>query len=105
MLDEDYPSKRIVIENVTHYAYGQHADGEIGVWVAGKAGWYSITPAKGFKPMFNDMVEAVDLLYFLVDQHQRKKRRRRDGEPTFEYLCEEVCINRCVFDGAVETDW
>lgn len=92
MLDEDYLSKRIVIENVTHYAYGQHADGEIGVWVAGQAGWFSIVPAKGYKPMFNDMVEAVDLLYFLVDRHrnQRPRRKRRGGEVTFEYLCDEV---------------
>jgi hypothetical protein len=92
VLDDDYISKRIVIENVTHYAYGQHADGEIGVWVAGQAGWYSIVPAKGYRPMHNDMVEAVDLLYFLVDRHrnQRPKRKRRGGEPTFEYLCDEV---------------
>ncbi|GAM35795.1 hypothetical protein TCE0_017f04394 [Talaromyces pinophilus] len=91
VLDEDYLSKRIVIENVTHYAYGQHADGEIGVWVAGQAGWFSIVPAKGYKPMFNDMIEAVDLLYFLVDRHrnQRPRRKRRGGEVTFEYLCDE----------------
>ncbi|EED22022.1 conserved hypothetical protein [Talaromyces stipitatus ATCC 10500] len=91
VIDENYLSKRIVIENVTHYAYGQHADGEIGVWVAGQAGWFSILPAKGYKPMFNDMVEAVDLLYFLVDRHrnQRPRRKRRGREVTFEYLCDE----------------
>jgi hypothetical protein len=90
VLDDDYLSKRIVIENVTHYAYGQHADGEIGIWVAGQAGWYSIVPAKGYRPMYNDMVEAIDLLYFLVDRHQRQKRKRRNGDPSFEYLCDEV---------------
>ncbi|KAE8554840.1 hypothetical protein EYB25_003387 [Talaromyces marneffei] len=91
VLDEDYLSKRIVIENVTHYAYGQHADGEIGIWVAGQAGWFSIVPAKGYKSIFSDIVEAVDLLYFLVDRHrnQRLRRKRRSGEVTFEYLCDE----------------
>ncbi|KKA18637.1 hypothetical protein T310_7407 [Rasamsonia emersonii CBS 393.64] len=89
VLDPDYLSKRIVIENVTHYAYGQHADGEIGIWVAGQAGWYSIVPAKGYRPMYNDMVEAIDLLYFLVDRHQRRRRKRRTWDPSFEYLCEE----------------
>ncbi|KAL1966793.1 hypothetical protein VTN77DRAFT_3758 [Rasamsonia byssochlamydoides] len=89
VLDEDYLSKRIVIENVTHYAYGQHADGEIGIWVAGQAGWYSIVPAKGYRPMYNDMVEAIDLLYFLVDRHQRRRRKRRNWDPSFEYLCDE----------------
>lgn len=79
-----------MIENVTHYAYGQHDDGEVGIWVAGKAGWYSIVPARGYLPMYNDMVEAIDLLYFLVDRLQRTKRKRRSGGPTFEYLCDEV---------------
>jgi hypothetical protein len=90
VLDDDYLSKRIVIENVTHYAYGQHDDGEVGIWVAGKAGWYSIVPARGYRAMYNDMVEAIDLLYFLVDRLQRTKRKRRSGGPTLEYLCDEV---------------
>lgn len=40
--------------------------------------------------MYNDMVEAIDLLYFLVDRHQRRRRKRRTWDPSFEYLCEEV---------------
>ncbi|KAI9928239.1 hypothetical protein AWENTII_007939 [Aspergillus wentii] len=89
VLDEDYRTKRIVIENVTHYAYGQHNDGEVGIWVAGRAGWFSISPARGFRPMFSDMTEAIDLLYFLADRHQRKRRKRKDWNPSVEYLCEE----------------
>ncbi|EAW13092.1 uncharacterized protein ACLA_015300 [Aspergillus clavatus NRRL 1] len=89
VLDPDYLTKRIVIENVTHYAYGQHSDGEVGVWIAGRAGWFSINPARGYKPMFNDVVEAIDLLYFLADRHQPKRRRRKNWNPTVEYLCEE----------------
>jgi hypothetical protein len=90
VLDEDYLSKRIIIDNVIHYAYGQHDDGEIGIWVAGQAGWFSISPAKGYRPVYNDMVEAIDLLYFLVDRHQRKRPGRRSWNPSFEYLCDEV---------------
>ncbi|RJE20898.1 hypothetical protein PHISCL_06766 [Aspergillus sclerotialis] len=93
VLDEDYLNKRIVIENVTHYAYGQHDDGEIGVWVAGRAGWFSISPAKGYKNMFNDTVEAIDLLYFLADRHQRKRRRQKAWNPSVEYLLEEYVIH------------
>ena len=89
VLDPEYLSKRIVLENVTHFAYGQHNDGEVGFWVAGRAGWFSISPAKGYKPMFNDVVEAIDLLYFLADRHQ-SKRKRRNWNPSVEYLCEEV---------------
>ncbi|PYH44580.1 uncharacterized protein BP01DRAFT_357567 [Aspergillus saccharolyticus JOP 1030-1] len=89
VLDPEYLTKRIVLDNVTHYAYGQHNDGEVGFWVAGRAGWFSISPAKGYKPMFNEVVEAIDLLYFLADRHKRKRGRRRFGGPSLEYLCEE----------------
>lgn len=40
--------------------------------------------------MFNDAVEAIDLLYFLSDQHQRKQKRRRKANPSIDDLCEEV---------------
>lgn len=90
VLDGDYLSKRIVIENVAHYAYGQHDDGEVGIWVAGRAGWFSISPARGYRPIFNDMVEAIDLLYFLTDRHQKRRTRRRNSNPSVQYLCEEV---------------
>ncbi|PGH05364.1 hypothetical protein AJ79_06833 [Helicocarpus griseus UAMH5409] len=89
VLDDSYRSKRVLIENVTHYAYGQHDDGEIGLWVAGSAGWFSIAPARGYKPMFNEMVEAIDLLYFLADKHQNTKRRGKKWNPKIEYLFEE----------------
>ncbi|RAL13952.1 uncharacterized protein BO97DRAFT_387103 [Aspergillus homomorphus CBS 101889] len=89
VLDPEYLTKRIVLDNVTHYAYGQHNDGEVGFWVAGRAGWFSISPAKGYKPMFNEVVEAIDLLYFLADRHKRKRGRGRFKGPTVEYLCEE----------------
>lgn len=90
VLDDSYRSCRVLIENVTHYAYGQHDDGEVGLWVAGHAGWFSIKPARGYIPMFNEMVEAIDLLYFLTDKHQRKARRGRRWNPKPEYLFDEV---------------
>ncbi|KAE8352992.1 hypothetical protein BDV28DRAFT_134037 [Aspergillus coremiiformis] len=89
VLDQDYLTKRIVLENVTHYAYGQHRDGEVGFWVAGRAGWFSISPARGYRPMFNDVVEAIDLLYFLADRHLQRRSKRRNWQPSLEYLCEE----------------
>lgn len=95
VLDPDYLSKRIVLENVTHYAYGQHNDGEVGFWVAGRAGWFSISPARGYRNIFNDVIEAIDLLYFLADRHQAKRRKRRNWNPSVEYLCEEVRLFHC----------
>lgn len=88
MLKPDNPPKRIIIDEVTHYAYGQTEDKSIELWVAGKAGWYDIiSPAKGFTPTYNRMVQAIDMLYFLVDRHQQGKKQ---VNPSFRSLCEQV---------------
>ncbi|CAG8009109.1 unnamed protein product [Penicillium nalgiovense] len=87
VLNPGNPPKRIIIDEVTHYAYGQTEDKSIELWVAGKAGWYDIiSPAKGFTPTYNRMVQAIDLLYFLVDKHQQGKRQIN---PSFRSLCEQ----------------
>ncbi|KAJ5932373.1 hypothetical protein N7516_006862 [Penicillium verrucosum] len=87
VLNPDNPPKRIIIDEVTHYAYGQTEDKSIELWVAGKAGWYDIiSPAKGFTPTYNRMVQAIDMLYFLVDRHQQGKRQIN---PSFRSLCEQ----------------
>ncbi|KAJ0425487.1 hypothetical protein BJY00DRAFT_298545 [Aspergillus carlsbadensis] len=93
VLDQDYLTKRIVIDNVSHFAYGQHNDGEVGIWVAGRAGWFSISPARGYRAMFNEVVEAIDLLYFLTDRHKPKRRKKRNWNPSLEYLCDEYVLH------------
>ncbi|KAF7720282.1 Uncharacterized protein PECH_003400 [Penicillium ucsense] len=90
LLDTDSASKRVIIDNVTHYAYGQTEDRSIELWVAGKAGWYNISPAKGYVPTFNRMVQAVDMLYYLTDQHQHGKRQLN---PSFKNLCEQYVFH------------
>lgn len=91
VLNPDNPPKRIIIDEVTHYAYGQTEDKSIELWVAGKAGWYNIiSPAKGFTPTYNRMVQAIDMLYFLVDKHQQGKRQIN---PSFRSLCEQVSLS------------
>ncbi|KAL2829991.1 hypothetical protein BDW59DRAFT_29226 [Aspergillus cavernicola] len=93
VLDPEYLTKRLVMDNVSHFAYGQHNDGEVGIWVAGRAGWFSISPAKGYRAMFNEVVEAIDLLYFLTDRHKPKRRRKRNWNPSVEYLCDEYVLH------------
>ncbi|KAL4975404.1 hypothetical protein BDW66DRAFT_137626 [Aspergillus desertorum] len=95
VLDSDYLTKRIVLDDVSHFAYGQHDDGEVGIWVAGRAGWFSISPAKGYRPMFNEVIEAIDLLYFLADRHKPKRSSRRKiwTPPSLEYLCDEYVLH------------
>ena len=91
MLDDLYRSKRVHIDNCTHYAFGQHEDGEFGIWVAGKAGWFSIAPAKQYKPIFQEVEGAIDLHYFLVDRYSRKGRWKGKKGPSVDELFEEVC--------------
>jgi hypothetical protein len=90
VLDDLYRSKRIHIDNVTHYAFGQHADGEYGIWVAGKAGWFSINPAKQYQPIYREIEGAIDLYYFLVDRHNRKGRWKGKKNLSVDDLFEEV---------------
>ncbi|KAJ5802917.1 uncharacterized protein N7503_005367 [Penicillium pulvis] len=90
VLDPDTLSKRIIIDDVTHYAYGQTEDRSVELWVAGKAGWYQISPAKGYLPTFNRMVQAVDMYYFLMDRHQHGKKQLN---PTFKNLCEQYVFH------------
>ncbi|KAJ5152318.1 hypothetical protein N7492_010613 [Penicillium capsulatum] len=89
-LDPDSLSKRIVIDDVVHYAYGQTEDRSVELWVAGKAGWYQISPAKNYLPTFNRMVQAVDMYYFLMDKHQHGKKRLN---PSFKSLCDQYTFH------------
>ncbi|KAJ5370798.1 uncharacterized protein N7496_006890 [Penicillium cataractarum] len=90
LLDPESASKRVIIDDVTHYAYGQTEDRSVELWVAGKAGWYNISPAKGYVPTFSRMVQAVDMLYFLTDRHQHGKKQLN---PSFKNLCEQYVFH------------
>lgn len=68
---------RIKIDNVTNYSFGQDDDGKPVIWAAGKAGWYEISPSDRYLSHYNDTVEAIDLFYFMVDQHQKIPRKRQ----------------------------
>ncbi|KAJ5713271.1 uncharacterized protein N7483_010452 [Penicillium malachiteum] len=90
VLSPDALSKRMIIDDVTHYAYGQAEDRSVQLWVAGRAGWYRISPAKGYLPHFNRMVQAVDMYYFLIDRHQHGKKQLN---PTYRNLCEQYVFH------------
>jgi hypothetical protein len=90
VLDDLYRSKRIHIDNVTHYAFGQHEDGDFGIWIAGKAGWFSVTPSKQYKPIYREVEEAIDLHYFLVDRYNRKGKSKGKKSLSVDNLFEEV---------------
>ena len=68
---------RIKIDNVTNYSFGQDDNGKPVIWAAGKAGWYEISPSDRYLSHYNDTVEAIDLFYFMVDQHRKLPRKRQ----------------------------
>ena len=61
----------IVVENVRMFAYGSYEDGGVEIWAAGLAGWYVIRPSRGYRDIFEDMREAVKLLYFIADAYRK----------------------------------
>ncbi len=46
------------------------------IWAGGKAGWYEIIPSTRYAAIYEDIVKAVDLVYFLSDAHQKFASRR-----------------------------
>ncbi|ETI21255.1 hypothetical protein G647_07600 [Cladophialophora carrionii CBS 160.54] len=76
-LTEDPTHARIKIDNVTNYSFGQDDNGKPVIWAAGKAGWYEISPSDRYLSHYNDTVEAIDLFYFMVDQHKKLPRKQQ----------------------------
>jgi hypothetical protein len=71
-----YTQLQLKIENCTQYAFGQDPSGKSVIWAAGKAGWFEIIPSTGYAPVYDDIVKAIDLVYFLSDAHQSFASRR-----------------------------
>ena len=78
VLDRSLLDQPIQLSNVKRYAYGQFEEGGVGLWAEGKAGWFLLEPAAEYKGIFVEMLEAIDMLYFLAD-NSRKGGTRRGG--------------------------
>ena len=72
----------IEIPEVRTFSYGQYTDGGIAIWAAGKAGWYTIRPARSYKAAFNEMVDAVQTFYFVADAYREPRRSTRGKKST-----------------------
>lgn len=67
----------IALRNVTRFAYGQYEDGEVAIWAAGEAGWFKLaTPARTYRDVYADMVDAINVLYFLADAYSRDRHAK-----------------------------
>lgn len=69
LLPRPHVSLAIEVSDVRLFSYGAYRDGTIGLWAGGKAGWYHITPSTAYKSTFKEMIEAVNLLYFIADTY------------------------------------
>lgn len=76
-LIDDAAYKRVKIDHVTNYSFGQNDNGMPVIWAAGKAGWYEISPSARYMEYYGNTVEAIDLFYFMVDQFSRLSPKRR----------------------------
>ena len=88
LLRDDYGEFVLKLDNVTNYSFGQNEeDTRPVVWAAGKAGWYEIASSARYQSHFDDTIEAIDLFYFLVDQHQKlPKFRQKRGFKVDSFL-------------------
>jgi hypothetical protein len=78
----------IEICDVTRYSYGQTEDGDIIIWALGQAGWFELRPARAYKEFFQDMVQAVEILYFMSDIYNEP--RKKGGGPSASLIYQEV---------------
>lgn len=83
-----YKSTEIVLRNVTRYAYAEMADRTYAIWALGEAGYFEIQPAAQYKAIFDDMVQAVEILYFVTDVYNEP--RKKGGGPTANLIYQEV---------------
>jgi hypothetical protein len=81
----------IEITEVTRFSYGQTEDGDIVIWALGAAGWFELRPSRTYKAIFQDMVQAVEILYFVTDIYNQP--RKRGGGPSAQLIFQEVsCV-------------
>ncbi|KAI1514518.1 hypothetical protein L13192_09314 [Pyrenophora tritici-repentis] len=87
LLKKPYKPTEIEIRNVTRFSYGEMTDGAYVMWAQGKAGWFEIRPTAAYKPIYDDMVQAVQLLYFVTDVYSES--RKKGGGPSAELIFQE----------------
>jgi hypothetical protein len=91
VLKKPYKPVDIELSHVTRFSYGEMTDGEFVIWAQGKAGWFEIRPAPHYKSIHEDMVQAVQLLYFVTDIYSGP--RKKGGGPSPQLVYREVSLS------------
>ncbi|KAF3037193.1 hypothetical protein E8E12_002380 [Didymella heteroderae] len=90
LLNKPYRPTDIVIRNVTRFAYAQMDDGAYTLWALGEAGWFTIEgPAAHYQSAYDADIQAVELLYFLIDCYSETPRKKGGG-PSASLLYRET---------------
>ncbi|KAI4919951.1 hypothetical protein J4E90_002090 [Alternaria incomplexa] len=107
LLKKPYKPMEIEIQHVTRFSYGEMTDGAYVIWAQGQAGWFEIRPTAQYKPIYDQMVQAVELLYFVTDIYgeSRKKSSGPSAELVFQeyaederFPCNDVAAAERLFD-------
>ena len=94
----------IQVRNVTRFSYGELRNGSYVVWAQGKAGWFEFQPAAHYKAVFDGMIRAVEILYFVTDIYHEP--RKRGAGPSAQLIFKEVrAQSEARRAGAMPTDW
>ncbi|KAF9700366.1 hypothetical protein EKO04_002014 [Ascochyta lentis] len=87
LVKKPYKATEIAVRNVTRYAYAELPDGSFVIWALGEAGWFEIQPATHYKATYDDMLQAVQILYFVTDIYNEP--RKRGGGPSASLIYQE----------------
>ncbi|UPX15050.1 uncharacterized protein EKO05_0005515 [Ascochyta rabiei] len=87
LVKKPYKPTDIAVRNVTRYAYAELPDQTFLIWALGEAGWFEIQPAPQYKAIYDDMLQAVQLLYFVTDIYNEP--RKRGGGPGASLIYQE----------------
>ncbi|KAF2851538.1 hypothetical protein T440DRAFT_517520 [Plenodomus tracheiphilus IPT5] len=87
LLKKPYKPTEIEIRNVSRFSYGEMNDGTPALWAEGGAGWFQIQPAPQYQPIYEGMICAVQILYFVTDIY--KEPRKRGGGPSAHLVFQE----------------
>lgn len=90
VLKKPHKATEIVIRNVTRFAYAEMGDETYALWALGEAGWFNILgPAAHYQGPYEADIQAVELLYFLIDCYSETPRKKGGG-PSASLLYREV---------------
>lgn len=83
----NYKNTAIQISEVRSYAYGQYADGNVDLWAAGKAGWFTLKPSRAYRPIYDNMIAGIKALYFVADSYRETRYggRRKKGNAALNH--------------------